>query len=181
MFRVTDSVEKRQQFIRKFIEQDEHAVAVLLAAADCERTIRRAIQILGVTPKKELAYQLGRRRPAGEASSTDGQKPKFYGSSIKAYHRAWNKEIYKGREIRRRLLGDVAKDKKNIERAFNLRHELIHGEKGTTGKDYARRQVEVLMEVTRSVDQFVRDNHGDPTASPLRRVRLTNKRRKSDL
>ncbi len=50
MFLVSDTLEERSAKIHRFIAEREPAIAVLLAAVDCERTIRRAVMSLGTTP-----------------------------------------------------------------------------------------------------------------------------------
>ncbi len=54
MFLVRDRIEARHEKIRTFMGSDDAAIAVLLAAADFERTVRRAILALGNTPTKQL-------------------------------------------------------------------------------------------------------------------------------
>ena len=93
MFLVSDIPAQRRGKIQSFLENDEPAIAVLLAAADCERTIRRAILSLGKTPTRELALRLGRKE-LDNRNSTAGTQEKathpYYGSSLKGYNKAWN-------------------------------------------------------------------------------------------
>jgi len=164
MFLVTDSIETRQRKIRQFLRRGEPAIAVLLAAADCERTMRRAILSLGTTPTRELAHRLGRKRPKGYVAPAP--TPPHYGSSIKGYAKAWKQEVspFWGLELK----GDVIEDWDSLAKAFQLRHDLIHGDTGTTGQDYAEVQVEALLAATERVHKAAFDR-GYDLEKPLRR------------
>ncbi len=150
MFLITDGLEARERKIRDFLKKGEPAIAVLLAAADCERTLRRAILSLGTTPTKELAYRLGRRPRKGEQNPIP--KRLKYGATIKEYDRAWKDEVYPWWPTE--LKGGVVKDWGALEKAFTLRHELIHGDTGTTGVHYGEAQVDALIAATRAVHNF---------------------------
>jgi hypothetical protein len=164
MFLVSDALEKRQAKIRGFLTAGEPAIAILLAAADCERTVRRAILALGVTPTKELRFRLGRPRPKpSEVLPTR----KRYKSSIEGYNDAWNDELAR---FKLRLLGDLG-DRDQIRNAFQLRHDLVHGDVGTTGTEYARKRVECLLAFTSSVSRFARDNGADLERNLPRRLK----------
>ena len=152
MFLVTDKMETRRAKILGFLDKGEPAIAVLLAAADCERTVRRAILALGVTPTRELQHRLGRPRPKDWIAPIP--KPPKYGSSIRGYDKAWSVELC---HLKRNLLGDVAGPAETLHAAFQLRHDLIHGDRGTTGKDFARTRVERLLNATSAVSGFARE------------------------
>ena len=53
MFLINDTMEERHQTIRSFLSSDP-MIAVILAAADFEWTVRRAILALGTLPTKEI-------------------------------------------------------------------------------------------------------------------------------
>jgi hypothetical protein len=165
MFLVTDDLITREDKIRGFIKR-EPAIAVLLAAADCERTIRRAILALGVTPTLELQHRLGRPRPVGWRAPTP--RPKKYASSIKGYNEAWSDELG---HLKQPLLDGVAGSERTLRVAFQLRHDLIHGDKGTTGIGYARKQVERLLEATAKVTAFAEEHGVDLHMRLKRRIK----------
>lgn len=167
MFLVTDSLNKRQEKIQVFLQEGEHAIAVLLAAADCERTLRRAILALGVTPTRELAYQLGRPRPRNEnpSSTKNARANKSYRSSLDGYAAAWDVELAR---FSSPLLKDVVAPSDTLRKAFQLRHDLVHGDRGTTGREYARTQVERLLSATSAVHKFALAN-GVDLEKPLKR------------
>lgn len=92
-------------------------------------------------------------------------KPPRYPSSLLGYAKAWDKEVSwlgKGR------LTEVVGDAVELRRALQLRHDLVHGDKGTTGASYAKMQAERLMRATRAVSDFARVNHVD-LEKPLRK------------
>ncbi len=163
MFLVTDKLETRRAKILGFLDRGEPAIAVLLAAADCERTVRRAILALGVTPTRELQHRLGRPRPKDWIAPIP--KPPKYASSIRGYHKAWSVELCR---LKRDLLDDVAGPAETLHAAFQLRHDLIHGDKGTTGTDFARARVERLLNATAAVSGFARE-HGADLEKPMRK------------
>jgi hypothetical protein len=164
VFLVSDDLGVREDKIRGFLEREEPAVAVLLSAADCERTIRRAILSLGSSPTLELAYRLGRPRP--KAWVPPSPKPPKYGSSLSGYSKAW------AAEVKPRLGVDleegVVTDWQGLKKAFQLRHDLIHGDTGTTGLGYARRRVEVILGAIRVVHEFAKAS-GYDLIQPLKR------------
>ena len=171
VFRVDSEVEARQLKIRGFMHSGEHFVAVLLAAVDFERTVRRAIISLGVTPTKELAMKLGRReRGLGKSVSVDVRSR--YGASLDGYRKAWRDEIVVGRKLDTGL-NDVIPHVERLEKAINLRHELVHGDSGVVGAKHAETQVEIMMEATRAIDAFARQHGVDLT----KRIKVRRKHR----
>jgi hypothetical protein len=171
MFLVTDPITKRQAKIVNFLTSGEQFVAVLLAAADFERTVRRAIIALGVTPTAELARQLGRK---GANGSDAKAKPPKYRASLKGYEKAWTTEVLTLRGLGKRFFGDVIASKQELEVAFNLRHELIHGDRGTASSKFAAEQVQVLLEATKAIDNYASENGADLT----KRIKVRRKPRR---
>jgi hypothetical protein len=164
MFLVTDSVLRRRKTIEGYLDRKEPVIAILLAAADCERTIRRAILNMGTTSTKELAHRLGRPRPPGYLSPVP--KPPKYGSTIDGYAKAWDAEVLP--RLQKKLKGDVITNWDALKRAFQLRHDLIHGDTGNCGVGYARTRVNTLLEATAAVDKAAREQMVD-LCRPIRR------------
>lgn len=167
MFLVNDSLSDRKTKIQTYLSQDEPVIAVLLAAADCERTMRRAILHLGTTPTAELAHRLGRPRPAGWVAPKP--RPPKYGSTIDGYASAWGDEVYTW--CGRALKDDVVANWVSLKKAFQLRHDLIHGDTGTVGLGYATKCVETLLGATRQVDEFASAQGYDLTTRLKRRLK----------
>jgi hypothetical protein len=162
MFLVTASFEAKQERIRQFLMSGEHAVAVLLAAAVWERTVRRAILALGFTPTRELAHRLGRPRPKNLKRPAENQKR--YGSGLNGYADAWRDELAR---LGAPPLKDVVGPMDTLCKALQLRHGLIHGDKGTTGKGYASAQIERILSATKAVNDFA-SRHGANLEKRLR-------------
>jgi hypothetical protein len=57
-FLVTDDLDARENRIMGFLEEREPVIAILLAAADFERTVRRAILGLSTEPTKKIRKKL---------------------------------------------------------------------------------------------------------------------------
>jgi hypothetical protein len=146
MFHVADTFEERKERIEELLEE-EAAIAVILAAADCERTIRRAIIALGCLPSKSLRELMDKK------FNTLGRFPK-----------AWRNEVESRLGI---SLADVVGGWESLQEAFKLRHQLIHGESGTTGVDYARERVQRILEATRRVHKFALE-HGADLCKPTK-------------
>jgi hypothetical protein len=146
-FLVEDTQAHRHATIRSFLTEDAAVIAVLLAAVDLEWTLRRAIYILGQTPIKDL------------------KEKKIAG--LEQYRAFWKKEVAADSSEE---LGQLIGDWQALKQAFELRNELIHGKRGTTGRDYAARKVDRMTNASKQIFQFVQKNRGDVGAR-LRRVR----------
>ncbi len=59
-------------------------------------------------------------------------------------------------------------DWKSLKKAFQLRHDLIHGDTGTTGLQYATRCVETLLRATQAVHNFA-STQGYDLTKPIRK------------
>jgi hypothetical protein len=110
MFLVSDSVEDRRKKIIFFLDNGEISIAVLLAAANFEWTLRRSIIGLGTS----------------KTSAFNQKNGVFYGChGFKDYKRVWKTEVTQNVNID---LADVVPEWKYFkEEAFALRHRLIHG------------------------------------------------------
>lgn len=137
MFLVSDTLESRQAKIRQFLA-DEPGIAVLLAAADFEWTVRRAILLLGKDSNVDIR-------------ETDLHKA----SGLWKYERAWNAQVWPQHSKR---LREIVSGWDYFEKdAMPLRHKLIHGEQGTTSGDYATDRVEAILAASKSVVHFAHE------------------------
>ena len=154
MFLVTDTIDERQTKIRSFLAQ-EPVIAVLLAAADFEWTTRRAILALGKSPTKSINACLRTEKKGG----------------LKALQGYWRDEV------KPRLGSDLATIVPDwnffATKAYDLRHKLVHGAQGTTGKAYAGRAVEAMLEASKAVAEYAANN-GEPVYG--RQIRRINPR-----
>lgn len=160
MFLISEPLEAHEAKIRNLIKGDEPELAVLLAAADFERTVRRAIMCMGTSPTAIIAVRFGsKKRRTGPASKA---KRKYWG--LDGYRQAWADEIQTS--PKQSLHNDVIKDWKALEDAFQLRHDLVHGDQGTTGIEFASTRVNAMMAATRAIYAFVA-SHGSDLHKPV--------------
>jgi hypothetical protein len=151
MFLINDTLEARHQTIRNFLLSDR-MIAVILAAADFEWTVRRAILGLGISPTKEI-----RRR--FEAERTSG---------LKGYKEVWRYEVKPrlGRD-----LTNIIPKWESFKNAFNLRHRLVHGISGTTGSTYAQQAVDVILSASKALVQYSEEHHSPVYGSRIVRTK----------
>jgi hypothetical protein len=150
MFLVSDTLESRQKKIRSFLER-EPAIAVLLAAADFEWTVRRAILALGTNPTKDIRKDFERCR------------------GLDGYKRCWK------REVKPRLHVGLAQVVPNWqflkEQAYDLRNRLIHGVSGPPSVPYARDRVVAMLEASAALVAFAACNEEPIYGRPIRRIK----------
>ena len=134
MFRVTDSLENRQARIQRSIDEGEPAVAFILAAADLERTIRRAIIALASGPTKEVRETIEKKY-----------------KSIGAYENGWNALV---RAAGKPGLRDAVSDWDAVKKVFQTRNEIIHGKRATLSRERAIEEIAVILNATAEVTRF---------------------------
>tara|TARA_R110001599_G_scaffold127379_8_gene300760 strand:- start:27801 stop:28271 length:471 start_codon:yes stop_codon:yes gene_type:complete len=133
-FLVSDSQHDRHAKISQFLNDREPVIAVLLAAADFEWTVRRAILALGSSSNVDIRLGVLARC-----------------SGLGKYKEAWDKEVKKrfGKG-----LPEVVSNWEEFKTAFELRHRLVHGVAGTTGVQFAERRVSTVLDASREVADF---------------------------
>ena len=141
MFFVNDTIEARHAKIRTFLAK-EPVIAVLLATADFEWTVRRAIAALGRNPTRYIHETLLKNV-----------------SGLERYREVWKREV--GKRLAKDL-SEVVPDWTSLKQeAFGLRHRLIHGAAGTVGISYARVRVETILAASRAIKEFA-DANSEP-------------------
>ena len=126
MFWVNDTLDNRHNKIRAFSSREDIMIGYLLAAADFEWTLRRAILGLGYRATKIIRY----------VSLKNCHGPDLY-------EKVWEKEVY---PLRHKRLPEVLSGWKNLcTKAFPLRHQLIHGIKGTPGVPFATDRRDIFL------------------------------------
>jgi len=134
MFFVNDTQARRHDKVRAFL-QTESVIAVLLGAADFEWTVRRAIIALGESPNVELREQTLDRC-----------------HGLDSYKKAWKKEVQPMHET---PLAEVIPNWQFFtEKAFPLRHRIIHGAIGSVSSEYAGKRVEAMLDASRAIVEF---------------------------
>jgi hypothetical protein len=116
------------------LNQGETIIAVLLAAADFEWTLRRAILALGCTPNVDLR---------------EGILAKCTG--LDRYKVAWRIEVARHRGT---ALPSVIPDWEKFKEAFKLRHRVIHGVDGFVSVPYAAERVNAILAATSAVAAY---------------------------
>lgn len=143
MFLVDDTLDTRQDKIKKYIESDI-VVALLLASADFEWTVRRAILALGSSPTKIIRKEV---------------LIKCHG--LDDYKSAWKKEIkqYLDKDKYRNLVEVVPDWNFFKTEAYPLRHKLIHGVIGATGNKYTLKRVESILNASKHIAIYASDQN----------------------
>jgi hypothetical protein len=134
MFRVSDSLEARRARIQRSIDDREPVVALILAAADLERTIRRAIIALSSGPTREVREVIENKyRSIG-----------FYEAGWKALVETTGKPG----------LRDAVGDWDAVKKAFQTRNEIMHGKRATLSRDKAMENILLIVNATAKVTDF---------------------------
>lgn len=161
MFSVDDSVMDRRKKIVDFLDNGETAIAVVLAAANFEWTIRRTIIDLGQSPTAHFKAEKG---IFYECHGLDG------------YKNVWQAEVYP--LVKTRLPGVVPNWEYFKKQAFPLRHKLMHGAKGSTGKGFGSDRVVAMLDASEALIQFASTNR----VNIFERIKVRRKKRNlSDL
>lgn len=142
MFLVSEKIEDRENRIRSFLESDHH-IAVLLAAIHFEWTVRRVMIALSKSPNREI------------------RKEMVFG--IKRYKEFWNKHVNEAK------FSDVIGDYDELNKKYQLRNKLIHGEGGFT-KNNAISSVETILKSAQNIITFSKEKGFDVNSKlPVRR------------
>jgi hypothetical protein len=129
------------------LTRNDAGIAVVVAAADFEWTLRRAIVALGIRPNKVIRSET---------------LSKCFG--LESYKRAWNREVLP--HVKRRLT-EVVPDWHTFTKCYELRNRLIHGTEPPPFVKYATEHVEPILAATTALVQFAKD-HGEDLERELR-------------
>jgi hypothetical protein len=153
MFTYKESIESRRAKIEAFLTKDQSAVAVIMAAANFEWTLRRSILALGKKATAELRKEIEKT------------------SSLDHYKKIWANEVVYGKTNK---LPSIINNWDALIKAYQHRHELVHGNKGTTGLAYSKSRVEVLLVASESLNKFVVSKGGAIYGKRIRRIKKRN-------
>lgn len=128
MFLAGDDIRRRNGRIKQFLRQ-EPGIAVLLAAANFEWTICRALLFMSETPNSQLRERIMRVR------------------GLDGYKRIW------WEEVDHRRLPDIISDWLGLTEAFRLRNRLIHGQDRAT-YNMAASKVEAMLQAATDIHEF---------------------------
>jgi hypothetical protein len=137
MFLVNDTKEERRKKITGFLDSGEPAVAVLLAAANFEWTVRRTIIALGKSPTARFTTAGGLLERC---------------SGLDRYKEVWKLEVFP--QTGKGLAEVIGGWQYFSAQAYPLRNKLIHGAQGTTGQDYAKDRVEAMLAASEGLIEF---------------------------
>lgn len=139
MFRVSDSLVDRHAKIQRYVDEGEPALALVLAAADFERTIRRAIIALSSEPTKDVRKKIERRF-----------------NTIGKYSQGW--ETLVG-PTGIPPLESVLPEFDAVRKAFRGRNNIVHGKHGRITREYASERIAVIFGATAIITNFA-SKHG---------------------
>jgi hypothetical protein len=142
LFLVSDCRSSREAKIRSFLQEDP-AVAIILAAADFEWTVRRAIVALGHSPTKLIRNEVLAKR-----------------HGLDEYKDAWKQEVT-GRVGGKGLAELVPNWEFFKKKAYDLRHKIIHGATSSVSVAYAQPRLEAMLAASAAVTKFAADK-GEP-------------------
>jgi hypothetical protein len=142
MFWVRDTRDERRLRIEKLLIKDDAAIAVLLSAANLEWTMRRALLLLGNSPRQTIRKNL------------------LNCHGLKAYKKIWADNVSQGTPPLEKIVknwGDLI----GARGKFQLRHELIHGSVGSCGVKFAKIHVDALMDAANDIDAYCQKRNLD--------------------
>jgi hypothetical protein len=134
MFLASHNAERREAKIRAFLYR-EPSIAVLLAAANFEWTVCRAILFLSENVNREL------RKSISSVHRFDGYKD------------LWHQEVCSLTGGKR--LTEVVQDWAGLKNGFSLRNKLIHGQDRAT-RNMATPRVDAMLRAVRDIDGYCR-------------------------
>ena len=133
MFTYRETIQKRREKIESFLTKEHSGIAVILAAANFEWTLRRAILALGKKPTAILRKEIEKT------------------SNLDSYKDLWAEKVIKGVQGLPAIIPGWAE----LRTSYKLRHELVHGNKGTTGLEYAWARVDAFLEASKALNDYV--------------------------
>lgn len=148
MFFAKDSIDERHKKIRFFLS-GQPAIAIILAAADFEWCLNRFIVALSDMPNIDV------RNKILSYIKKDGTRG--YTSGLDKYSLAW-KKANSSKNIPSLYNIISNPDRKTLESALQLRHELIHGRRGTTSETYATKRVDIILSASKALNKYAEEN-----------------------
>lgn len=131
MFSYCVSIEERLGKLQRLISEGDHCIALVVAAADFERTMRRAIVALSSEPTADVRGRI---------------EKKF--NTIGKYHQAWTCFVEPARTL---PLSDALPEFDDVRNAFRARNKLIHGQQGGAKVDYIMPRLDIITAGTKKL------------------------------
>ncbi len=150
MFYVSDTLEERHKMIQSFYNEEQICIAVLLAAADFEWNIRRAIIALGREPNKCIRKKL----------------EECYG--LGKYKVIWKEQIAKNpkyfitQESDQYYLPKIISNWQFFFKdAFKFRDRIIHGASTSASLEYGKPRCESILNASQNIYDFAKSKGVD--------------------
>lgn len=157
MFSYCVSVEERIGKLQRLISEGDHCIALVVAAADFERTMRRAIVALSIEPTADVREQF---------------EKKF--NTIGKYDQAWTHFV---EPVRTLPLSDALPEFNDVKNAFRARNKLIHGQQGGAKVEYIMPRLDIIIAGTKKLTTLSLAHGVDLTLRIKVRQRPRNRQR----
>jgi len=131
-FLIQDNQSGRHEKIRSYLTDDNAIIAVLLAAIDLEWTLRRTID--AAASKHPLIIEKLKNSNI---------------SGLKRYETEWNKVCVKLHKMK--PLNQIVSHWEELDKYYQIRHDIIHGRVGSTGLKYATKRIELILNASVSI------------------------------
>ncbi|MDD2230682.1 MAG: hypothetical protein PHY48_14950 [Candidatus Cloacimonetes bacterium] len=164
MYYVRDSYQGRRAKILQFRNEQDICIAIFLAAADFEWTIRRIILSLSLIPNKIVR---------------EDKRYLYKCSGLAKYKKVWNQLISNIPELitprySETKLEVVIQDWIEFEKKYEFRHGIVHGFKSNLKYDEGCKALDTIMQATADIYGFSMDN-GYDVYTKVKIVRNTKK------
>ena len=128
MFSYSVPIDDRLAKLQRLVSEGDHCIALVVAAADFERTMRRAIVCLSLEPTADIGERIEKKY-----------------NSIGKYHQAWTRFVEPARNL---PLSDALPEFDNVRDAFRARNKLVHGQQGGAKVAYVMPRLDVISRGT---------------------------------
>ena len=133
MFLVRDSIKQREERIIGMIDHDP-AIAVLMATANFEWVVRRAARMLSTKQNREINAILAAEHYHG----------------LDKFKKLWKSMVPQSKETQ---IHKVIRNWDQLGKAYQIRHQLIHGVKPVS-KVFATKQTKTLLAAVHDITIF---------------------------
>jgi hypothetical protein len=134
MFSYSVSIEDRLSKLQRLVSEGDHCIALVVAAADFERTIRRAIVGLAAEPTADVRERIEKKY-----------------NTIGKYNLAWARFV---EPVRKSSLQEALSEFDDVKNAFRSRNKLVHGQQGGAKLDYVMPRLEIITTGTARLTEF---------------------------
>jgi hypothetical protein len=155
MFSYSISIEDRLSKLQRLVSEGDHCIALVVAAADFERTMRRAIVGLAAEPTAEVRERIEKKY-----------------NTIGKYNLAWARFV---EPVRQSSLQEALSEFDDVRNAFRSRNKLVHGQQGGAKLDYVMPRLEIITTGTAKLTDFALSHGVDLTARIKIRQRPRNR------